>query len=89
MGHLHGQVHVLFYEQDGKTPGPVELGETIRMIRDQFSLTILLVEHHMSLVMSISDKVVAMENGRRIAEGPPDAVRNDPAVITAYLGTSR
>jgi len=65
-----------------------ELGETITRIRDQFGLTILLVEHHMALVMGISDHVVAMDFGRKLAEGTPDQVRNDPAVVAAYLGTS-
>lgn len=86
---LLGQPRLLMLDEpaSGLTHGEVdELGELIRRIRDEFELTVLLVEHHMSMVMSISDKVVVMDLGCKIAEGPPSEIRDDPRVIAAYLG---
>ena len=62
------------------------LGDLIRDVRDRLKITVLLVEHHMSLVMSVSDHIVALNFGKKIAEGTPTHIQNHPDVIAAYLG---
>jgi branched-chain amino acid transport system ATP-binding protein len=63
-----------------------ELAVLIRALRQRLALTVLLVEHHMGLVMALSDNIVALNFGRKIAEGPPAEVRRDPELVKAYLG---
>lgn len=63
-----------------------ELAEFIHQIREKFGMTILLIEHHMKLVMNISDRIYVLQYGKTIANGAPDEIRANPAVIKAYLG---
>ncbi len=63
-----------------------ELTDFIRAIKEEFNLTILVIEHHMNLVMDISDRIYVIDFGKRIAVGTPVEIQNDPAVIAAYLG---
>ena len=71
----------------GLNPQETEaLSAMIRLLRDEHDLTVVLIEHDMGMVMSISDHIVVLDHGIVIAEGGPEAIRNDPKVIAAYLG---
>ncbi len=64
----------------------IELGQFIQQIKNDFNLTVFVIEHHMDLVMGISDRIYVIEFGKQIAEGTPEEIQNNQAVIDAYLG---
>jgi branched-chain amino acid transport system ATP-binding protein len=65
-----------------------EFAGTLRAIREEFGMTVVVVEHHMGFVMGICDRIVCLNFGRKIAEGPPEEIQRDPGVMQAYLGTA-
>ena len=71
----------------GMNPQETEdLSDFIRSIKEKFNLTVFLIEHHMNLVMDISDRIYVLDFGKQIAEGTPQEIQDNPAVIAAYLG---
>ena len=63
-----------------------ELMDMIRLVRDHFGIAILLIEHDMKLVMGICERITVLNYGMLLAEGTPDEIQNNPAVVKAYLG---
>ena len=83
----HPQLLLLDEPAAGMNPQETdELGVFIKEIKEKFNLTVFMIEHHMNLVMDISDRIYVIDFGKQIAEGTPEEVRDNPAVIAAYLG---
>jgi branched-chain amino acid transport system ATP-binding protein len=86
---MMGDPELLLLDEPGAGINPSEMRgllDDIRRLAAERGITILLIEHHMDVVMSICDHVIVMTLGRKLAEGPPDAIRRDPRVREAYLG---
>ena len=88
---LATQPELLLLDESFAGLNPTELNESIQIIRRirEKGITIMIIEHHMKVIMSISDRIVVLNYGEKIAEGTPQEIRHNPLVVEAYLGEAR
>jgi branched-chain amino acid transport system ATP-binding protein len=88
---LATQPELLLLDESFAGLNPTELNESIQIIRKirEKGITIMIIEHHMKVIMSLSDRIVVLNYGEKIAEGTPQEIRHNPLVVEAYLGETQ
>jgi branched-chain amino acid transport system ATP-binding protein len=88
---LATQPELLLLDESFAGLNPTELNESIQIIRKirEKGITVMIIEHHMKVIMSLSDRIIVLNYGEKIAEGTPQEIRHNPLVVEAYLGEAQ